>query len=304
MTLECKTVIQFGRKIMTRSKSKKIISTGADERAIPIHLPRSAKHASRLHCTVRIIAREGPSEKYKVQIKVLGQNGMRIQGKRYTKERVVTLEASPGMELDLGFWGWNARVVVGESSSNEMEEDKTMDPVIATRDDEDTSSEFDEHDPDNFATGSKEERLAKSSRHGSPAVSLLSALSSSPSRSPPREGFPSASTTRAAALVESLHLDLPGLIASAIVFHPRSTVGVEEVVRALLREVGGMWDILGNGAGMIQGEEDSEKEDSAIEEWWDLIEGVLREEAMFGCIENAGLQVSVTLVNSLLVRLD
>lgn len=207
---------------------------------------------------------------------------MHIQGKRYGKDRTVTIPVVRScQDINLGFWGWNCVISpeVEFDEIEEMEEEVEMEQLGMSLSDE-TSSELDMPSRSSINPG----------RLSSPALSVLSALSSSP----PRDTSPLRTSTRATALATHLHLDLPGLIASAIVFHPRSTVGVEEVVKALLREIGGMWDILEGGkTGLVTNQEsEQEREELAVDEWWDLVESVLREEEMFGVIENVGLRVS------------
>lgn len=295
----------------------------------------------------------------RVKVNVLGQNGIKIDGRVHGKG-VVCLVVPRGGEMTLDFWGWEVRIemprvvkrvvnvlvktihvvkernplplppppprvvlaapvpvsspMVTDESSSSSEEEEEEDESIKVKallvvpaavdelaEEEDETEEDDDEEDDAVTS-----RPSPHERAVSPAISLLSSLcSSSPIRefnSRPLSLLPSRtqdisddddeeeSPTPADILASSLSLDLPGLIASAIVFHPRSTVGVEEVVRALLKEVGGMWDILPAGR-PTEGAGAAEKEVEAVEAWWECIEEVLREEKMFGCIENVGLRV-------------
>lgn len=315
--LERGNVFQFGR------KGKKVQPNhSAGETTLPILLPRSAKNASRLHCTVRILPSEG--SRIIVEVRVLGQNGMKVDGILWPAGSVAVLTRPAGATLELSFWGWTSFVIVAESEKAEKKKvvkvvsrfipvaatpARSPSPALSFNSLFDDDLSVDEvavahtlsaplySDPASLPTSSSAIEATSPRRASSPAESTLSALSSSPVREN------SLSSTRATSLVSSLGLDLAGLIASvrpslsacssqlsyppqAIVFHPRSTVGVEEVVKALLNEVGGMWSILEGGKG-----EGAQREEAAVEAWWDVVESVMQEEAFFGCIENAGLRV-------------
>lgn len=297
--------MQFGR------KAKKTIPNRS-ETTLPILLPRSAKNASRLHCTVRILPRQLGviDHRLVVEVRVLGQNGMKVEGKLWKCGSVAVLPVVAGRMLTLSFWGWNSTVIVAESEFVFKEPKKVKRVVRAitppTDHDDgfnslfDGSSDVERHLVETQLIPAVTTR--ESSRASSPAlsdVSALSILSSSPA--PSHRQLDDVDATEAEELAESLQLDLPGLIASAIVFQPRSTVGVEEVIRALLKEVGGMWGVVEGGRGPV--EEEREREDEAVEAWWDVIESVLRNEAFFGCIENAGLKVRNSPASSPVPRL-
>lgn len=59
-----------------------------------------------------------------------------------------------------------------------------------------------------------------------------------------------------------------------------------------------MWDVLNDGKGSE--EQTEEREEMAVEEWWDAVEQVMSEEPFFGCIDNAGLKVRSCVVVLLL----
>lgn len=274
LRLERGTVMQFGRK----AKRRAIPTT---ETTLPIMLPKSAKNASRLHCTARIVS---SAVNLVVEIRVLGMNGMKIDGKLWKAGSVAVLPVEAGAKLDLFFWGFSSTIIVAESevineATTAHRSSKISPPASVYHDDDGDLSLPEE--PNSVAPSSVAPSIAAPI---SPAHSDLSALSSSPARD-----AASAPSTRAESLLASLGLDISGLVASQIVFSPRSTVGVEEVVKGLLKEVGGMWNVLEDGKGSE--EQSEEREDRAVEEWWDVVEQVLREQPFFGCIDNAGLKV-------------
>ncbi|KAM0751201.1 hypothetical protein T439DRAFT_325350 [Meredithblackwellia eburnea MCA 4105] len=313
--------LQFGR------KAKKTLLEPSSDTTVPILLPQSAKNASRLHCSVQLLpsSTENEGEKTRIQVRVFGQNGMRVDGKLWEAGEVVEFEVEPGQTVKLYFWGWTALVKVpGEMAAKEksgtsgvVEEkevtSRKLSPLLSTparlrtviADSSPFNSLFDGSEgrasspvassKDPFDDRSTLGDLESVSRPPSPVFSVLSDLSSSPA---PEEKFRLESeddednsnthlTARAQELAKTLALDLPGLIASAIVFHPRSTVGVQEVVEGLLREVGGMWDVLEGGKGDSP---DKEHEQMAVDAWWDTVEDVLKSEPFFACIANAGLR--------------
>lgn len=232
----------------------------------------------------------------------MGQNGMKVDGELWKAGSLSSVKCKAGQKLSLDFWGWQSTVIIAESEVLEERlsattQSTTTSPVRASYPinssfdnrtalhDQDDGDLFDDNPYDLLSSPAPAAKSTSSSRSRlpSPVYSELSDLSDSPSSPVPHHT--DLSDTRAAQLSQTLNLDLPGLIASTIVFHPRSTVGVEEVVKAMLKEVGSMWDILEGGKA------EEEKEEEAVEAWWDVIETVLREEQFFGCIENVGLKV-------------
>lgn len=304
--LEAGVRFQFGR------KAKKSYLEPSSNKTVPILLPHSAKNASRLHCTAQLALPLAKGDKATLQVRVLGQNGMKIDGKLWDKGSVALLEVDDAQRVELAFWGWSAFVVApGEKRKApiqvvmrervEKRQARPPTPVLVSATPARPTVVVSASSPDSLFDGSDSELVDSFSpvedafsHPPSPALSALSALSSSPA--PEQQWADDADeassremSTRAAALASSLALDLPGLIASAIVFHPRSTVGVREVVEALLREVGGMWDVVG---GKVDDAHEKEAEDEAVDAWWEVVETVLQEEPFFGCIANAGLRVS------------
>lgn len=284
--------MQFGR------KARKSYLEETSKSTLPILLPHSAKNASRLHCTVLL-------KEARVQVRCFGQNGMKVDGKLLEMGGVAEWAVEGAREIELAFWGWSACVIVPGEKKIVKEVTarkvrvitliKTPARVIPVIPD---SSPFnslfegsDGQDSPMAAPSTHYSPVVESSPPPSPALSTLSILSSSPAPEPASDFDIDATTeatptsARAETLVASLALDLPGLIASAIVFHPRSTVGVKEVVEALLRETGGMWDIVPHES------RDKDTEEEAIDAWWDTVEAVLRAEPFFGCIANDGLTV-------------
>ena len=380
--------VRFGRKVKTKSIASRSQTDGKDAQdddattreLITIRLPKSAKYASRLHCTLhavpllsstpsspsstgssRLSTRNGDTvQNCTLIVKVLGQNGMKIDGVVFatgTEKRISSVGAS-ATKVELDFWGWGMSIILGGGSPVSKSNLRQLQQSVVGAKDEAMSSE-DDSDEEDIDRGIIARRVSskgatastsipKQQRDDSPALSVLSSLSSS---SPIVESVPlpsarninankrrrpsvsslssssssshhddnddetaSATHSRALALVESLSLDLQGLIASAIVFHHRSTVGVEEVIRALLKDVGGMWAILKNDESRfkssrrdvfmssVDGGSDDEdrrekKEEEAVDAWWDCIEDVLSGNKMFGCIGNVGLTVRLQTVS-------
>ncbi|SCV72386.1 BQ2448_3923 [Microbotryum intermedium] len=297
LILERGVVMQLGRKAKRPTQPR-------PETTLPVQLAKSAKHASRMHCTLRILPRahQTPPHKVIVQVHVLGMNGMKIDGRLYRKGGVALLTVPIGHELKLSLWSWQGVVHIAESElpkqcrATELFSAAPFSPVALSGYDSLTdgaSSSRGQRDGSfELATPNEKSHDVASPAHSD--HSLLSVLPSSPSAQEDDGGEMedvdqvSAGSASAAALVDSLGLDLPGLIASAIVFSPRSTVDVETVVRSLLREVGGMWDVLEDGKGSEDLSQD--REDRAVEAWWEVVERVLYHEPFFGCIDNAGLK--------------
>ncbi|BGP05594.1 hypothetical protein JCM10049v2_001400 [Rhodotorula toruloides] len=293
--LERDTVLYFGRKAK-KALPRSPLQHGANRLThVPIMLPKSAKNASRIHCSARIVSAPSSSPRVQVEIRVTGQNGMKVDGKVRRDGSVVRLEKRAGESVKLRFWGWDAQLVVAESEA-EMRSEEGSDGELG-----DLPSEVEEEEVDTSTCSKRRSRPA--SRAASPALSFYSddhGLSpqqrpthlptSSPLSPPPSlpSFTPSASSARAASLTRSLNLDLPGLVASSIVFHSRSTVAVDEIIHALLRETGSMWDVLSDQVEELKDTEEGERR--AVEAWRGEVETVLDEEEMFGKIDNTGLK--------------
>ncbi|GAA5905282.1 hypothetical protein JCM8208_003803 [Rhodotorula glutinis] len=291
--LERGTVLYFGRKArkaLPRDRATTLTH-------VPVILPKSAKNASRIHCSVRIVSRaeqelDGALE---VEVRVTGQNGMKVDGKVKKNGSVVVLEKHAGQALRLKFWGWDAKVLVADSELGLDDVDDEADIAAARR--RGPSSCLEDDDDEDALR-----RARSPSRASSPAYNYSNDHGLSPepetaprtSLAPPRPPSPTSSTVaaeRASTLVTSLNLDLAGLVASAIVFHARSTVAVDEVVRALLKESGGMWRGLSDDDDVVERRKDTpEGEDDAVAAWRTIVEDVLVRENMFGMIDNAGLK--------------
>ncbi|GAA5896203.1 hypothetical protein JCM6882_008517 [Rhodosporidiobolus microsporus] len=283
--LERSTVLYFGR------KAKKAIprpvptegSPAGSETYIPVLLPSAAKNASRLHCSARLLPAE-EEDKVMVEIRVTGMNGMKVDGKLFRKGSVGHWTVEPGRRMRLKFWGWDATLVVAESEVALNDEGDLTD-----EDYEDAVSVSDEGDYEQDRAGSPAAAFVPTARPA-PSPTALSPLSDAPSSSFSRPDV-SASAARASALVDSLDLDLPGLIASAIVFHPRATVAVDEVIRALLRETGALWRVLSESEDEVERRRETvEGEEEAVAAWREMVEDVLEGEEMFGQIDNTGLK--------------
>ncbi|GAA5876124.1 hypothetical protein JCM1840_002775 [Sporobolomyces johnsonii] len=299
LRLERGTVLYFGRKAKKAIPRAPSPGFNRVERALPILLPKSAKNASRIHCSARIISDEDADVEGKVavEIRVTGQNGMKVDGKLWRAGSVARLEVEPATKVMLSFWGWDAQVIVAESEAPQ-EEDDDEDAFDRFRASSPASSAlnslFDDedlHDDDDQSEAHSQPAPRRRAAPPSPA-GTLSSLSSSPIlASVPLSSSASSASSRAYSLASSLSLDLPGLLASSIVFHPRSTVGVDELVRALLKETGSMWDVLSADVAEVERlKETRDGEQEAVDAWKDVVEDVLRDEKMFGMIDNTGLK--------------
>ncbi|GAA5921530.1 hypothetical protein JCM1841_000554 [Sporobolomyces salmonicolor] len=298
LRLERGTVLYFGRKAKKAIPRAPSPGFNRVERALPILLPKSAKNASRIHCSARIVP-DGDDHvegKVAVEIRVTGQNGMKVDGKLWRAGSVARLEVEPATKMMLSFWGWDAEVIVAESEAP-LEEADDEDAFGSFRASSPASSAlnslFDDEDSHDDDEAEEHSRRAPRPRAApSSPAGTLSSLSSSPilASVPLPSSSPSAAS-RAFSLASSLSLDLPGLLASSIVFHPRSTVGVDELVRALLKETGSMWDVLSTDAAEVERlKETRDGEQQAVEAWKDVVEDVLKDEKMFGMIDNTGLK--------------
>ncbi|GAA5924573.1 uncharacterized protein JCM15063_005678 [Sporobolomyces koalae] len=295
LRLEPNTVLYFGR------KAKKAIprtrSPGFDpaERSVPILLPKSAKNASRIHCSARIVKdrKARAVGKATIEVRVTGQNGMRIDGQLWKANSLARLTVESGRELEFAFWGWNANVEVIAPTSKEKNKDSKRQRVSRPTTSPASSSfnsSFDDDDDEHDALHGDElnydlPATSKRQRLSSPALSTAS-LSSHSSTSI------SITALRARSLAKSPSLDLTGILASTIVFHPRSTVGVDELVRALLKESGeGLWQVLSEDRTEVERmKETARGEDEAVRAWIPVCQDILKRERMFGTIDNGGLK--------------
>ncbi|GAA5870614.1 hypothetical protein JCM16303_001535 [Sporobolomyces ruberrimus] len=282
--LEGGTVLYFGRKAKKAIPRTRSPGYNPTEQSVPILLPKSAKNASRIHCSARIVKSKKSeavaANKFTVEVRVTGQNGMKIDGKLWKAGSLARLTVESGRELELSFWGWDANVTVVGTNKRSTKRDEATGLKRSTP----ASSSLDSLSEDD---GEIEQRgPPKRSRMASPALSTTSLSSLA---SPPALSF---AATRARSLASSTSLDLPGLLASAIVFHPRSTVGVDELVRALLKESGPqLWQVLSDDREEVEKLKETPRgEAEAVRAWTPVCQEVLREERMFGMIDNTGLK--------------
>jgi len=221
-----------------------------------------------------------------MEVRVTGQNGMRIDGKLWKAGSLARLTVEAGRELELAFWGWDAKVIVAESEKGKKrKEESTSRPRAASP----ASSSI-----NSLNNGDEEIERPKPSKRPRQASPTLSSNSLSSPESDSSSSSLSIIAQRARSLASDASLDLPGLLASTIVFHPRSTVGVDELVRALLKESGqGMWQVLSDDRNEVERlKETARGEEDAVEAWIPVCQEVLRKERMFGMIDNTGLKVS------------
>ncbi|GAA5831126.1 hypothetical protein JCM5353_008770 [Sporobolomyces roseus] len=285
--LERGTVLYFGRKAKKAIPRTQSPGFNPVERTLPILLPKSAKNASRIHCSARIVKDKKAQAVGKVtmEVRVTGQNGMRIDGKLWKAGSLARLTVDAGRELELAFWGWDAKVVVAETEKGKRRKEETTSsrPRVASP----ASSSLNSMNDDE--SEAERPKPSKRQRQASPTLSTNS-LSSPESDS--SSSSLSIVAQRARSLASDASLDLPGLLASTIVFHPRSTVGVDELVRALLKESGqGMWQVLSDDREEVERlKETTRGEEDAVEAWIPVCQEVLRKERMFGMIDNTGLK--------------
>jgi len=222
-----------------------------------------------------------------MEVRVTGQNGMRIDGKLWKAGSLARLTVEAGRESEFAFWGWDAKVVVAETEKGKRRKEETTSsrPQVASP----ASSSLNSMNDDESET--ERPKPSKRQRQASPTLSTNS-LSSPESDS--SSSSLSIVAQRARSLASDASLDLPGLLASTIVFHPRSTVGVDELVRALLKESGqGMWQVLSDDRDEVERlKETTRGEEDAVEAWIPVCQEVLRKERMFGMIDNTGLKVN------------
>ncbi|KAK4046505.1 hypothetical protein OIV83_006031 [Microbotryomycetes sp. JL201] len=271
ISLERRVAMQFGRKTRRRA-----VAVQPGDGVVAVHsvvMPKHAIHASRVHCIAQLKAHAMLFGRLALSVRVVGQNGMRLDGKRWRRGTNAVVDVAAGQLVEFDFYSWKQSIRIAPSEAPMTTPVPTPAPIPARQEVVLLNGDFSDSE---LADG-------RPNNPSSPALSALSDLASSPVRPPNR-----AMSSRAVEIQNRLSLDLPGLIASAIVFSPRSTVGVEEVCRALLREAGGMWDVLEDGRG--SDEQSEEREDRAVEEWWDVVEKVMLEEPFFGRIDNAGLK--------------
>ena len=295
--LERGTVLYFGRKARKAIPRHQHAHNNAveEETHVPVILPKSAKNASRIHCCARIIDSTADGDLV-TEVRVTGQNGMKVDGKVRRNGTVVRVEKRAGETLRLSFWGWSAKLVIADSEVGLVSDVESDFNSVARKHERDDLGESQQRPFKSRRRASSPALSFRSDDHGlspEPEFSERAPVSSSSRASSlaPPPG-PSPAAVRAAALASALGLDLPGLIASAIVFHARSTVAATEVIHGLLAETRSMWTILTTNEDELEQVRDSAAgEARAIEAWQDLVEHVLAREDMFGMIDNSGLKV-------------
>ncbi|KAG0148822.1 hypothetical protein CROQUDRAFT_40763 [Cronartium quercuum f. sp. fusiforme G11] len=226
-----------------------------DTPMVPIKLPGTFTHASRIHCMCTLIA--PPLGGLSMKIVVRGQNGLTVDGERFVQgaSAGVELERFDGEQIKLDFHG-------GKTVECYVKFDDGLSPprlrTAAVQSDH-TSVEGLEHtrngkrkcrssNPTPITPGLEFPATPTIAVMPSPAVEPAittqnatlhppkrQCLSVGPEASPSGLPIPSLPVNdRLHALIPSLGLDLVGLIASAIVFFPRATVSTSEVIRGVL----------------------------------------------------------------------
>lgn len=294
-------MLYFGRKARKALPRHRGLLGEQDDTHVPVILPRTAKNASRIHCSARIVDRLVEREAFVIEVRVTGQNGMKVDGKVRRNGSIVRVEKRAGAVLKLSFWGWSAKVIVAESEVGlDDAEESDLESLSPVTESADESGPAPEEVGEDAQRPSKARRRApspalsfRSDDHGLSPEPELSAPAAPSSRASSVALVPSAAALAAANLAHSLGLDLPGLIASAIVFHARSTVAATEVVHGLLTETRSMWTILTSDEEELERLKDSPKgEQRAVEAWREVVEETLAREDMFGMIDNSGLKAS------------
>ncbi|KAK4692026.1 hypothetical protein P7C70_g9216, partial [Phenoliferia sp. Uapishka_3] len=128
ISLEFGTLYQFGRKAKKPQHSASFDSYAPlPARTQTILLPPSAKNASRLHCTVSLLSDT------RLSIKVMGQNGMKVDGKLWDRGTERELQVVGGQIVELAFWGWGISVVIPGGEDEEepinLEEQIPVEPM-------------------------------------------------------------------------------------------------------------------------------------------------------------------------------
>ena len=293
--LERGTVLYFGRKARKAIPRHQHAHNDnvEEETHVPVILPKSAKNASRIHCSARIVDSTADGHLV-IEVRVTGQNGMKVDGKVRRNGSVVRVEKRAGETLRLSFWGWSAKIVIADSEVGLVSDAESEGNSVVHQHERDDLAESQQRPSKSRRRASSPALSFRSDDHGlspEPEFSDRAPASSSRASSLAPPG-PSPAAVRAAALASALGLDLPGLIASAIVFHARSTVAATEVIHGLLAETRSMWTILTTNEDELEQVRDSAAgEARAIEAWQDLVEHVLAREDMFGMIDNSGLKV-------------
>lgn len=207
----------------------------------PVRVPNTFTHASRTHCICTLTA--PPLGGLTMRITVMGTNGLMVDEERFEEgtSAGVELKRKQGEEVELGFYG-NKRVVCevkledmfgeGRATRGGPSASKGQDanPALASprpklRVDNKRKLKDDVAPSPPGSPASKKPRPSSIALEPTPAPSV-------PPLSPSILSLPPAE--RARSMVPHLNLDLPGLIAAAIVFNPRAMVKTDEVVRGVL----------------------------------------------------------------------
>ncbi|MBW0480739.1 hypothetical protein O181_020454 [Austropuccinia psidii MF-1] len=250
----------FGRKPDLSSLSNDITPKSI---LSPICLPKSFTHASRTHCLCTLIA--PPLGGLNIRIVVKGQNGLMVDGERFEQgsSAGVELERRDGEQIELGFYGGKkvecfvklddqsihkfgprsnhqtsnqpfsisnrinlSQIVTNQKSKRKKLNDSSQNPISSSSNNIQSDTKPFISPINNIKTPISNQIAQKSFFFGQSPIHPFSNSSSKLSNL--------STSDQVRSFIESLNLDLIGLISSAIVFSPRATVSTTEVIRAAL----------------------------------------------------------------------
>ncbi|POW17354.1 hypothetical protein PSTT_00752 [Puccinia striiformis] len=240
----------FGRKPDLRILSNEINNKSST--ILPITLPKSFTHASRTHCLCTLIA--PPLGGLNIRIVVKGQNGLMVDGERFEEGSAgVELERRDGEQIELGFYG-GKKVECYVKIDDHLNTRVRSRPTTTTT----TTSTTRAGKRKALSTTTIKTQKLKGNNHQPETQPAIESdqeqqpnkkICLSPIPSPPynnnnneqnntipttEEGRNLTTEERIRRLIESMGLDLLGMIASAVVFSSRATVSTSEVIRSVL----------------------------------------------------------------------
>ncbi|KAH9473119.1 hypothetical protein MJO29_000197 [Puccinia striiformis f. sp. tritici] len=241
----------FGRKPDLRLLSNEINNKSST--ILPITLPKSFTHASRTHCLCTLIA--PPLGGLNIRIVVKGQNGLMVDGERFEEgsSAGVELERRDGEQIELGFYG-GKKVECYVKIDDHLNTRVRSRPTTTTT----TTSTTRAGKRKALSTTTIKTQKLKGNNHQPETQPAIESdqeqqpnkkICLSPIPSPPynnnnneqnntipttEEGRNLTTEERIRRLIESMGLDLLGMIASAVVFSSRATVSTSEVIRSVL----------------------------------------------------------------------
>ncbi|KAI9601567.1 hypothetical protein H4Q26_001393 [Puccinia striiformis f. sp. tritici PST-130] len=224
----------FGRKPDLRLLSNEINNKSST--ILPITLPKSFTHASRTHCLCTLIA--PPLGGLNIRIVVKGQNGLMVDGERFEEgsSAGVELERRDGEQIELGFYG-------GKKVECYVKIDDHLNTRVRSRPTTTTTTTSTTRAGKRKAlstTTIKTQKLKGNNHQPETQPAIESDQEQQPNKRynntipTTEEGRNLTTEERIRRLIESMGLDLLGMIASAVVFSSRATVSTSEVIRSVL----------------------------------------------------------------------